>query len=350
MSNSLSNLPRLGIGNFPTPFEELTRFEKIFENGPHIFVKRDDLTGLAMGGNKVRQLDYVLVKAKEVGADTIITTCGIQSNWSRQTVATAVKLGMKAVLVLRTAQFDEAPDVYDGNILLDYIMGAEIHTIKMKISGDPREFLEVQAEKLRREGRKPLIIDLGDATSAQAVAAYADCMQETADQAKSKGVELDAVFVASSAGATQAGLTLGAKMLEGETKKKTRIIGVNVGAYKRDFLIKTIINSSASAAKLCGTDVRVTPEDITLLEDFAGEDYGIPTNGSLEAIRLLARTEALILDPVYTSKAMDGLINSVQSGEFKKGSNICFLHTGGVPALFAYKQSFQPLKNNISSC
>jgi L-cysteate sulfo-lyase len=344
LSNSLTNLPRLGIGNFPTPFEELTRFEKVFENGPRIFVKRDDLTGLAMGGNKVRQLDYVLVKAKEEGVDTIITTCGIQSNWSRQTVAAAVKLGMKAVLVLRTAQFNEPPEVYDGNILLDYIMGADIEIVKMKISGNPREFLEAQAERLRREGHKPLIIDLADATSAQAVGAYADCMKETVDQARSSGVSLDAVVVASSAGATQAGLILGSKMLEREIEKKVRIIGVNVGAYNRDFLIKTIINSAESAAKLCRSDIRLTTEDITLLEDFAGEDYGIPTSGSLEAIRLLARTEALILDPVYTSKAMDGFISLVRGGQFKRGSNVCFLHTGGVPALFAYKQNFQPPK------
>ena len=337
MTGTLTKLERLGIGNFPTPFEELSRFEKLF-NGPRIFVKRDDLTGLAMGGNKVRQLDYVLVEAKRQGADTIITTCGIQSNWSRQTVAVAVKLGMKAVLVLRTAQFDKAPEVYDGNILLDYIMGAEIHTVKMKINGDPREFLEARAEKLRKEGRKPHILDLGSATSPQAVGAYADCMSEIVDQAKKMGVSLDAVVVASSAGATQAGLILGAKMLG----LKTKIIGINVGAYDRDFMVKTILSSAESTSKLCGSDVRVTSEDVTLLEEFAGEDYGIPTNDSLEAIRLLAQTEALILDPVYTSKAMAGLISMLRSRQVQASNNICFLHTGGLPALFAYKQHFQP--------
>jgi 1-aminocyclopropane-1-carboxylate deaminase/D-cysteine desulfhydrase-like pyridoxal-dependent ACC family enzyme len=157
-------------------------------------------------------------------------------------------------------------------------------------------------------------------------------------QAKTAGVELNAVFVATSAGATQAGLILGAKMLG----LNTQIVGVNVGAYDKDFLTKTILRSSEAAARLFGSDIRVDAKDITILEEYSGEDYGIPTKESLEAIKLLAQTEALILDPVYTSKAMAGMISLLRNGEFEEGDNICFLHTGGIPALFAYKQHFQP--------
>ena len=221
-------------------------------------------------------------------------------------------------------------------------MGAEIHTVKMKINGDPREFLEAQAEKLRSEGRRPCILDLSSAVSPQAVGAYADAMSEISEQANAAGVKLDTVVVASSAGATQAGLILGAKML-GE---KTQVIGINVGAYDKNFMLKTIINSADNTAKLCGSDIRVTSDDVILLEEFAGEDYGIPTEGSLDAIKVLAQTEALILDPVYTSKAMSGLISLLRSGHFKSDNNVCFLHTGGIPALFAYKQHFQPTKES----
>jgi D-cysteine desulfhydrase family pyridoxal phosphate-dependent enzyme len=306
--------------------------------GPKLFVKRDDLTGVALGGNKVRQLDYILVEAKKKHADYVITTCGIQSNWSRQTVALAVKMGMKALLVLRTAQFKSKPKVYDGNILLDYIMGASIKVIKMRINEDPTDILEAEAEKLRMKGHSPLVLGPAASVSPLATAAYADAMRELVGQAKATGVDLDAVVVAAGAGPTQGGLILGAKMLG----VKTRVIGVNVGAYTTKTMKDVIVKSAEGASKLFGTPARVNASDVIIRDEFAGKDYGIPTKASIDAVRLVAQREALFLDPVYTSKTMAGMMSMIKAGEFAKDENVGFIHTGGVPALFAYKQHFQP--------
>jgi D-cysteine desulfhydrase/L-cysteate sulfo-lyase len=296
------------------------------------------MTGVALGGNKIRQLDYILVEAKKQNADAVITTCGIQSNWSRQTVALATKMGMKAVLVLRTAQFKNKPKVYDGNILLDYILGADIKVVKMRINQNPAEFLEAEAEKLRKKGLKPFVMGLEASVSPLATVAYVDAMREILEQSQWSGIDLEKIVVAAGAGPTQAGLILGAKMLG----MKAKVVGVNVGAYSKDFLEKTIIESSEGAAKLLGISTRVTRQDIRIDEEYAGRDYGIPTKESLEAVRTVAQTDAVILDPVYTSKAMSGLFGMVKRGELKKDESVCFIHTGGIPALFAYKQHFQP--------
>ncbi len=325
------------MGVFPTPFEPMPRLQKEL-GGPRLFVKRDDLTGVALGGNKIRQLDYILVEAKKKNADYVITTCGVQSNWSRQTAALAAKMGMKALLVLRTAQFKTKPKVYDGNILLDHIMGAEIKVIDMRINEDPTPILEEEAEKLQRKGHRPFVLGLAAAVSPLATAAYAYGFIEMTQQASAMRVKLDAVFVATSAGPTQAGLILGAKIMG----LKTKVIGVNVGAYSTERIRKVILESSEGAAKLLGTRERVREGDIIINDDYAGEDYGISTKESIGALRLVARTEALIIDPVYTAKAMAGMIDMIRKGEFEQGQNVCFLHTGGIPALFAYKEQFQP--------
>src|SRR5262249_18470327 len=260
-----------------------------------------------------RQLDYILAEARKMRADYVITTCGIQSNWSRQTVAMAVKMGMKALLVLRTAQFDGPPKVYDGNILLDHIMGAEINTVKMKISEDPKEILEEEAENLRRKGHRPLVLGLDASVSPLATVAYVDSAKEILDQSQTMGGVPDAIVVATGAGPTHAGLALGANILG----MKTRVVGVNVGAYDHEWLKKTIQKTSDGAADLLGTGTRLDPGDVEIREEYAGEDYGIPTNASLKAIGTVAATEAIILDPVYTSKAMAGLLDMIQKGEFK---------------------------------
>jgi L-cysteate sulfo-lyase len=332
-------LERIGMGVFPTPFEPMPRLQAEL-GGPNLFVKRDDLTGVALGGNKVRQLDYILVEAKRKKADYVITTCGVQSNWSRQTAALATKMGMKALLVLRTAQFKTKPKVYDGNILLDHIIGADIKVIDMRINQDPTPILEKEAEKLRKKGHNPLVLGPAASVSPLATAAYVYGFIEMAEQATAAGVEPDAVFVAAGAGPTQAGLILGAKILG----LKTKVIGVNVGAYSTEKLTQVILNSSEGAAKLLDTKERVGKGDIIINNDYAGEDYGISTKESIEALRLIARTEALIIDPVYTAKTVAGMIGMIRDGEFRKGQNVCFLHTGGIPALFAYKDQFQPAR------
>jgi L-cysteate sulfo-lyase len=315
----------------------MPRLEKELK-GPKLFVKRDDLTGVAMGGNKIRQLEYILADAKRQKADYVITTCGIQSNWSRQVVAMATKMGMKSLLVLRTAQFNHPPAIYDGNILLDHIMGAEIKIVKMKINEDPGELLETEAQRLRKIGHNPVVLGLKASVSPLATVGYVDAVKELSSQAAEMGVSLDALLVATGAGPTHAGLALGSKILRAETKT----IGINVGAYDSSWLKKTIKESGDGASKILGSDERLGTGDIDIRNEYAGKDYGITTRASIDAALLTARTEALILDPVYTSKAMAGLIDLVRRGELRKDENVCFIHTGGVPALFAYKDYFQP--------
>ena len=308
-------------------------------SGPKLYVKRDDLTGVALGGNKIRQLDYILVEAKKRHCDYVITTCGIQSNWSRQTVAFGSKMGMKALLVLRTAQFKNRPRVLDGNLLLDHIMGAEIKILRMKINEDPAETLQAEARRLREDGHNPIVLGLAEGISPLATVAYVDAASELTEQADAINVKLNAIVLATGVGATQAGLVLGTKILG----LKTKIVGINVGAFSNEIIVNNIITSGNAAAKLLNSHVRLTHDDIIITDKYAGKGYGITTKESVAAIYSAAKAEALILDPVYTSKAMAGLIDMVRTGEFGKDERVCFLHTGGIPALFAYKEHFQPI-------
>jgi 1-aminocyclopropane-1-carboxylate deaminase/D-cysteine desulfhydrase-like pyridoxal-dependent ACC family enzyme len=245
-------------------------------------------------------------------------------------------MGMKTLLLLRTAQFKRRPSVFEGNILIHHIMGAQIRIVKMKIDEDPAEMLESEAQRLRREGHNPYVLGLPAGVSGLAAVAYVDAMNELIQQATDRN--LDVIIVATSAGATQAGLTLGAKMLG----LKAKVIGINVGAFRNTVVVKTVLNSSLEAAKILGSNIRLTPGDINIKDEYVGSGYGVPTKASIAAIRSVARSEALILDPVYTSKAMAGLIDMIKRRELQKDQNVCFVHTGGIPALFAYKQYFQP--------
>jgi D-cysteine desulfhydrase family pyridoxal phosphate-dependent enzyme len=310
------------------------------ELGVKLLVKREDMTGLAMGGNKTRTLDYLLVEAKKNKADAIVTTCGIQSNWSRQTVAAAIKLGMKPSLVLRTAQFKRKPKVLDGNILLDHIMGADIKIVDMGIDEDPEEYLQEEAKRLRKKGFNPVILGPKMSSSPPVAGAYAECVFEMQEQTRNAGINIDAIVVANGSGATHAGLALGAKILG----FKTRVIGVNIGAYKTSHIIETILETAAGASKLLGTDIELQASDVDVREGYEGKGYGFTTKSSNNALKMVARKEGLIIDPVYTAKTMAFLIDAAKDGEFKD-KTVCFMHTGGIPALFPYRSEFQPKKS-----
>jgi L-cysteate sulfo-lyase len=329
--------PRVGLGNFPTPVQRLEKLEREL-GGPRLYIKRDDMTDLAMGGNKVRQLDYILVDAVKEKADVLVTTCGVQSNWSRQMVGAAIKLGMDAVLVLRTLQFKHKPDAYDGNILLDYIMGAKIRVIQMGTGEDPAPYLAQEAEKLRKKGRRPHVLGLDALMSPRGALGYVEAMRELSAQLRRAKVKLDAIVVPGG-GPTHAGVLVGARAYGMES---TRVIGVPVSPALRREKVESALKIAKDAAALIHSEMALTSDDVLIENEYAGERYGLPTRRSLEAIRLLASREAILLDPVYTSKVMSGLIDLARSGEFKKDDNVCFLHTGGVPALFAYRSFFQP--------
>ncbi len=336
----IQQLERVGIGTFPTPFEFMPRLTEEL-GGVKLFVKREDMSGLAMGGNKTRVLDYLLVQAKQMKANAVITTCGIQSNWSRQTVAAAIKLGMKPSLVLRRAQFKSKPRILDGNILLDHIMGADIRIVDMGIDEDPEEYLQEEATKLRKKGFNPLVLGPKMSSSPLAAAAFAECAFELQKQVDHLGMQqLDRIVVANGSGPTYAGLALGVKMLG----LKTRVVGVNVGAYRRKKIVDTIIESASGAAKLFGSNVELQESEVDVRDGYFGKGYGFTTKKSNDALKLVARKEGLIIDPVYTAKTLAFVIDAVKSGEFGKEEAVCFMHTGGVPALFAYKSEFQPTK------
>lgn len=337
----IQEFERVGLGTFPTPLEFLPRLSD--KLGPSIYVKRDDMTGLAMGGNKVRKLDFLLAGVRKKKADVVITTSGIQSNWARQTTAAAVKLGMKVLLMLRSAQFKEFPTSYDGNLLLDHLMGAEVRFLKMRIDEDPAPALESVAQELRTKGHNAYVLHLNETEAPLTTVAYYDAMKEIQNQ--NTGKDFDYVVVASGGGTTQGGLTLGAKLL----KMKTKVLGVNVGAFKKSVITDTILDSAEKASELLGADDKLNEDDVQVLDDYYGTDYGISTPQSLEAIKMVASTEALIIDPVYTSKAMAGLIDMCRKGVMKKGDKVCFVHTGGVPALFAYRDQFPMSHANVIS-
>ena len=319
----LAGFPRTRLAYLPTPLEPGPRLSAAL-GGPDILVKRDDLTGLAFGGNKTRQLEFVFGDVLAAGADTVVAGAYTQSNWCRQITAAACKHGLKAVLVL--AHGVKGP-LLQGNLLLDLVMGAEV-TVLPVLDEELQPHLEARAEALRRAGARPYLIS-SFATGTQSLAAlgYVEAVLEICDQL---GAAPDHLYVAGSE-MSPAGLIVGARALG----LPTRVVSVSPIAYpeSRQDEIARICN--AIAARL-GLDLSWAPADILVDDGFIGEAYGIVSAAGREAMTLLARSEGLLLDPVYTSKGMAGLIDHVRRGRLRAGETAVFVHTGGLPALFAY--------------
>lgn len=329
LQSKIGKLPRIRLVNLPTPLEEMACLSR-FLGGPRLWIKRDDLTGLAFGGNKERKMEFAMADAVSKGADTVITTGPLQSNHARATTAAANRLGMKTVLVLRGKQ----PTEYDGNLLLNSLLGADIRFVEVNWRQiGPK--LEVTAEELKKDGHVPYVIPGGASYPVGAVA-YVNAMAEMFKQAKDANVNTDYVVHAAGSGGTQAGLVLGNKALKMEIK----IFGVAV--EPDDWLIKSTVEIANGCAKLLGLKERVDNNDVTLIKDYIGEGYGVLTKEVSAAIKLVAQTEGITLDPVYTGKAMAGLIDMIKHRRFEKKSNVVFIHTGGTPAIFAYRKGLQP--------
>jgi D-cysteine desulfhydrase len=323
---SLRELPRFPLADIPTPVQRLERLSA-YLGGPAILMKRDDMTGLAFGGNKTRKLEFLVAEALAGGADTLLTAGAAQSNHCRQTAAAAAKAGKRCDLVLGGA----APSMLQGNLLLDTLLGARIHWAGSDRRG---ETLEDVASSLRKEGLNPCLIPYGG-SSPLGAAGYVLAMAELNGQLPFEEVCVDAMVFASSSGGTHAGLIAGA-LAFGYTG---RILGVCVekGEQGERALPGAIISIARGTARLLGAPDLV-PEEIRVFLDhrYTGEGYGIVGPREREAIRLLARLEGIFLDPVYTAKAMGGLIDMIARGEFTKKERVLFWHTGGTPALFAY--------------
>jgi D-cysteine desulfhydrase family pyridoxal phosphate-dependent enzyme len=316
---------KISFAGFPTPLQKMPRLSKVL-GGPRLFVKRDDMTDLAFGGNKARKLEFLFADAKNKGADVMIATGAVQSNCACMVAAAARRLGMKPVLVL----VGKEPDDYDGNLFLDKLLSAEI---KFVDDSGPHveDLMNSLAEEFKAKGHKPYIIPVG-ASVPLTVPGYALAMEELVNQFREIGETIDYVVCACGTGGTQAGLILGAKLLDVETK----ILGVNVFAIKADASkqIAQLINGSAG---LLGVDLSIVPEEVTVFDDYIKEGYGVLNNEVTEAIKLVAETEGIFLDPVYTGKAMVALIDLIKKGYFRKDDNVVFFHTGGLPALFLYR-------------
>ncbi len=324
-----SNYPRARIAALPTPIQPLPNLTKKLD-GPKIWVKRDDLTGLAFGGNKARKLEYIMGEALAQGADTIVTGAGYQSNWCTQTVAAAKKLGLDIYLIKSAPYEDYEGKEWDGNHLLHHLMGAHIKTVR------PENFMktmEKTMEQLKTDGKKPYYTPVGgsDPTGASA---YMNAVLETNYQANDLGVHFKSLIHATGSGGTQAGLVMGAKAFN----TGMQIIGAAVGWTEKKEQVEKVKKIVLDSQQKYDLDFTLKDEDITVYNEYVGGGYGFMTVAKLEAVQMLAETEGLLIDPVYTATAMACLIDLVRKGTYKKTDNILFLHTGGAVALFPYKE------------
>lgn len=329
----LSTLPRVRLANLPTPLQELPNLRKALK-GPRIFIKRDDMTGLAFGGNKTRKLEYLIGDAFKAKADSIVTGAGFQSNWCTQATAAAHKFGMRAILIKVGPSKDYDPEDYDGNHLLHFLMGAEI---KVVTSQDMQKVQDETMEKLKTKGFKPYFISAAGSTPL-GVAGYINCILELISQAVEMGIGINYLVHATGSGGTQAGLIIGAKAFS----TKIKIIGSTTGSRTKDKQIENVSNLIDESLDFLKLDIKVAENEIIVYDKYAGESYGFITERKAEAIKVVAETEGLFLDPVYTGSSMACLIDLCREGFFKKDDVVVFLHTGGSAALFPYKK---PLKD-----
>lgn len=320
----LTTLPRTSLGFFPTPLHSLPNLSARL-SGPALWVKRDDQTGLATGGNKTRKLEFLVAEALGQRADTLITVGAPQSNHARQTAAAAAKAGLKSALVLRGT----SPAERTGNILLGDLVGAEVFW------AGARPLDEVAAEvaaELSARGQRPYLIPLGGSNPIGA-AGYAAAMLEFAEQTKSIGTAFDAIVFATSSGGTHSGMMLGARL----SGYSGRVLGISVD-HPADHLVPLLVELANATARHIGEATTFSTQEFEVNDHYLGGGYAVMGEPEREAIRLCAQTEGLLVDPVYTGRAMAGLIDLIRAGEFKPGQNVLFWHTGGTAALFAYAQ------------
>jgi D-cysteine desulfhydrase family pyridoxal phosphate-dependent enzyme len=311
-------MPRVHIAHLPTVIEPLPRLSAHL-HGPRLWVKRDDQTGLAFGGNKTRKLEFLLAEAQANGARTLVSVGGVQSNHCRQTAALAARFNMDCILVLN----GEADQLPSGNLLLDQLFGAEI----VWTTRDQRETVLKQTfDHAWEAGRRPYLVPLGASTPLGSLG-YAAAFEEFMTQ---DVVRPDWIVVASSSGGTQAGLVLGAKLANWRGK----VLGISIDEPEAD--LQRIVSGLASeASALVGEKQTILPAEVLVNADYLGGGYAVLGNAEVEAIQLFAQYEGLLLDPVYTGRAAAGLLGLIRQGFFKADQTVLFWHTGGTPALFA---------------
>jgi 1-aminocyclopropane-1-carboxylate deaminase/D-cysteine desulfhydrase-like pyridoxal-dependent ACC family enzyme len=318
--------PRVRFAHLPTPLEELPRFSQAL-GGPRVFIKRDDCTGLLFGGNKTRHNEFLFGEARRQNADVFVWASGVQSNSCRQTVAACNKLGIECHLYLSRA---ERHDDVQGNLLLDVLMGAKIHITDIPLGPELERLLLAKAEELKLAGRRPFICSPATSRSVASVS-YLLCMAEIAEQAAELDMQPTAIYAAA-VGATATGLVLGKSMLG--MSAQVQLCSPIVWPWNMAADIAQGVNQTARSLKL---PLRVSAGEVQVRTDFVGSAYGVVTRESREAIRLLAHTEGILLDPIYTGKAMAALIHDIRIGRLTHDDTVVFIHTGGTPAVFAYR-------------
>jgi L-cysteate sulfo-lyase len=321
--------PRTALCHQPTPIEPMPRLSETL-GGPRLFIKRDDCTGLAMGGNKTRKLEFLVGEAMQQNADMLVTQGAVQSNHVRQTAAAACKVGMKChVLLERRVPDRDASYEETGNVLLDNLFGA---TYEFRPSGlDMNAEAEAVTESLRAAGHRPYFIPGGGSNPTGALG-YAVCAQEIADHTRATGQGFDWLVMATGSTGTQAGLVAGFQAIG----HNLPVMGVSV-RQPRERQMNAVHGLTQRTLEKLGAE-GVPLSKILVDDGYVGEGYGIPAASTLEAIRLVARQEGILLDPVYSAKGMAGLIGMIRQGFFKPTDNVLFLHTGGATALFAYQE------------
>lgn len=329
----LSRFPRVSLAHLPTPLEPMKRLSEAL-GGPNLWIKRDDCTGLSTGGNKTRKLEFLMGEAVAQGADTIITQGATQSNHARQTTAAAAKLGMECHVLLedRTGSEDKSY-VYNGNVLLDQLHGSTIS--KRPADTDMNAAMEALAAQLRADGKKPYIIPGGGSNPVGALG-YVNAAAELLTQANDRHLKIDHVVHATGSAGTQAGLVLGLEALNSGIPVYG--VGVRAPKAKQEDMVFSLAERTAD---YMGLKPGVIQRDAVVANsDYVGGGYGVPTDAMVEAVKMMAQYEGLLLDPVYSGKGMSGLIDLIRKGHFKKDENVVFLHTGGSVALFGYPDVF----------
>ncbi|NND01118.1 MAG: D-cysteine desulfhydrase [Gammaproteobacteria bacterium] len=328
----LSRFPRLHFAHLPTPLEPMKNLSKIL-GGPNLWIKRDDCTGLAGGGNKTRKLEFLMADALKQRADTIITQGATQSNHARQTAAIAAKMGLPSYLLLedRTGSQDDDYN-YNGNVLLDQMVDARLR--KFPIDTDMDAAMQELADRLIADGKKPYIIPGGGSNPIGALG-YVNAALELLTQANSLGLRVDHLVHATGSAGTQAGLVTGLCA----TNSQIPVLGIGVRAPKQK-QENNVHELTERTTDHLGINRVVRRQDVVANCDYVGGGYGVPTKGMIEAVQIFARSEAILLDPVYSGKGAAGLIDLIRKGHFKKGQNIVFLHTGGAQGLFGYRKAF----------
>jgi D-cysteine desulfhydrase family pyridoxal phosphate-dependent enzyme len=341
LKRKIKDFPFVELISRPTPLYLLEKLGKEAE-GRKVLIKRDDLTGLAFGGNKSRKLEFILADALKKGADTVVTWGALQSNWCLQLAASASKVGLRPVLLLFKSY--DVPAIYEGNVFLEFLLDARIEIKESEEKGKSvnqdkaLELLEELAARERAKGHRPYLVPVGGSTRGGhldkplGALSYFQAMLEIYEQTVRLPAPPDYVVIASGSGGTQAGLIVGAKALG----LKTKVVGICVSDKKEEFLpvVKQIAFDLVNTLDL---EVEIDNEDFILFDDYLGAGYGLITAEIAQTIRNIFKKEALILDPVYTAKAMLGLIDLVKRNYFSSNDRILFVHTGGTPALFAFK-------------